>query len=168
MIDEGREAAVMQADLRDGMIPCGDCDFEEDGVSDHERKHDDTAEHLRRLDVEVEGVKLESSNAITALNTSLSFIGDQLKRYDETLKVVQSQLQTIASDVGKYNNVRERIDLLEQFQDNMGKNFVPREEFNGAFKSVRQQIRTLQWIFGIGFSLVGGLLTGVIVLLLGG
>ena len=162
-----RSAAVERADLRDRLIPCGDFDFEESEMSD-EKQHDDMRRDIRRIDTELDSHERETDRAVTELSTHYSHISATLDAQAQLLSQIDKRMGKIEVDLGRYNNMRERLDGVERAQATLGTDFVPRREFNGMVGSIRNQIKTMQWVFGIGFSLNGGLLAGLIVFLLGG
>ena len=162
------EAAALSGDLRNEMIPCGECNFEEEYFVSDEKQHDDIRRDIRRIDTELDSHERETDRAITMLSTNYNHIASALEAQQKLLAQIDQRMGKMEVDLGRYNNMRERVDGLERAQSQLGVDFVPRNEFNGAVGSLRNQIKTMQWVFGVGFSINGGLLAGLIVFLLGG
>lgn len=159
-----KAAAIEWADLRDRMIPCGDC--EERDVSD-ERQHDEIKREMRRIDTELDSHERETDRAVTELATHYKHISSTLDSQSLLLSQIDKRIGAIEVDLGKYNNMRERLDMVERTQSALATAYVPREEFNGALGSVRQysegksagvegKLRILVWGVGVFITLASG------------
>lgn len=152
---------IYGADLRDRLIPCGNC---EDPVSDLES----VRQHVQRLDTELDGHEQENARTITELSTTVKHISVILEKQAHTMEDLDKRFAGMERKLDKYNNLRERTDSLEKSRTELSVDYVPRREFNGMVGSLRREIGAMKWIFGIGFTAVVGLLSGLIVILIGG
>lgn len=159
-----REASIMRADLRNRMVPCGDCDFEE---STMDAQHEEMKRDIRRIDTELDSHERETDRAITELSTHYSHISATLDSQAQLLAQIDKRMGKIEVDLGRYNNMRERLDDVERTQAAMGTAYVPRDEFNSALGSVRQhaegkvavvegKLRMLVWGIGGFLTLASG------------
>lgn len=159
------ERHIYGADLRDHLIPCGECGFE-DAMSNVDLEN--IKRDVRRLDTELDGHEQENARTITELATTVKHISTVLDNQARIMEGLERRFGEMERKLDRYNNLRERTDALERSREKLSTDYVPRQEFNGAINALRGEIRTMKWIFGIGFTAVAGLLTGVIILLIGG
>lgn len=159
------ERHIYGADLRDHLIPCGECGFE-DAMSSADIET--IKRDVRRLDTELDGHEQENARTITELATTVKHISTVLDNQARIMEELKRQFSEMERKLDRYNNLRERIDAVERSREALPSDYVPRPEFNGAINSLRGEIRTMKWIFGIGFTAVAGLLTGVLIFLVGG
>jgi chromosome segregation ATPase len=163
-VADSRVAAIEGADLRNQMIPCGDC--EESEMSD-DRQHDDIKRDIRRIDTELDNHERETDRAITELATHYKHISSTLDAQGQILTHIDKRIGKMEVDLGRYNNMRERLDIVERTQSALATAYVPRDEFNGAVGSVRQfadvrstgtegKLRMLVWGVGVFITLASG------------
>jgi hypothetical protein len=164
--------AVYSADLRNSAIPCGDCDFEEEHVSDHDKIERD----IRRLDTELEGHVNENLRAITALQTNYSHITHALESQGRILEQIDKRMAHIEVAVGGVPALKERLDVIEGIEKTRSEHYIPRHEYNASLISVRQYAenegakatakadkvegRLTMMVWGVGLTLAG--ISGVV------
>ena len=153
----------MAADLRDAMVPCGDCEFEEDLVSDKITGHShETPKHvtdsINRNTMGLEALQIETTRAIATLGQSMLHIRETNEHQTAAILRIETMQRDMATQIGRYNNMRERLDQIEAETSDMHEKFVGKEVFNGAMESIRKQLGLVQWAFGLGFSSVVTLL----------
>lgn len=160
-----RAAAIERADLRHRMIPCGDCSFEENEMGDVH--HEEMKRDIRRIDTELDSHERETDRAVTELSTHYKHISSTLDAQAHLLTQIDKRIGKMEVDLGKYNNMRERLDLLERSHGMLATEYVPRQEFNGALGSVRQhsegkaavlegKLRMLVWGLGVFITIASG------------
>lgn len=152
-----REEYVYSADLRNRSIPVGGC---EEMAQDKQQQDNPNLVGL------LGAFQQETTNRITELTTSMRYICEGIDYQRAFAERMDARQDAMERKLDQYNNLRERTDMLEAVEARRAKDYVPREEFNGALRSLRAQIRVMQWIFGVGFSLNAGLMTGLILFLL--
>lgn len=129
-------------------------------------EHRPFEEKLMRLETEIDSHERETTRAITDLSTSFRYIQQSLNSTHTAVTHLDQRMDQMERKLDAYNNLRERVDMNERCLDNLPANFVPRPEFDGAMKSVRQfaetkveavagRISMLTWAIGIGFSTAG-------------
>lgn len=167
-----KTTAVYSADLRSAYIPCGDCSFEEEYLSDH----DDIKRDIRRLDTELDGHERETDRGITELRSNYVHIAKALDSQTVMLSQLDKRMGHMEVEIGRYNNLRERLDGLEQTEAKRSDTYVPRPEFNQTMVSVRQHAdsvsskalskadkvegRLTTMVWGVGLMLAG--ISGVV------
>lgn len=157
------EESVLSGDLRDAMVFCGDCDFEEGDqmatVEQHEQANSTKIDQILSL--------LASSQASMAhfqgrTEQEIKTLSNDLAKLHDTVEKLTCIVNTTYAKVT--NGQEDRIKKLEDHVDAMDETHITRHEFNGAFASVRTQIAQLKWIFGVVGSGVIGLLATMILL----
>lgn len=162
---------ILNDDLRNELIGCGYCDFDETSTEDAvagDRQDASDAEvkalalRVDRLATCVEGVQLETTRAITELFSYVKHIRETNESQTALIRSIDSRQAVMQESLSKYNAIRERLDVMEREHSNMHDRFIPRTEFNAALKSLRGTMGTLQWMFGLGFSAIVGLLAAIL------
>ncbi len=164
--------AVYSADLRNTYIPCGDCDFEEEYMADHEKLERD----IRRIDTELEGHMQENLRAITTLQTNYSHITRALDSQGRILEQIDKRMAHIEVAVGGVPALKERLDVIEGVEKTRSEHYIPRHEYNASLISVRQYAegegakavakadrvegRLTMMVWGVGLTLAG--ISGVV------
>jgi t-SNARE complex subunit (syntaxin) len=157
------EPNVYAADLRNGMIPCGECEFEEGEIMATREEHESA--NATKIDQILS--LLAASNASLAhfqgrTEQEIKTVRDDLTKLHETVDKLTGLVNTTYAKVT--NGQEDRIAKLEKHMDNIDQSHITRHEFNGAFASIRAQLRHLQWIFGLVGSSLVGLLVALILL----
>jgi uncharacterized coiled-coil DUF342 family protein len=123
-------------------------------------------DQIKRLETKLEGHELENSRAITDLTATLRHMTETLSSYTSKFDALQESVNEMKTNLTKYNNLRERMDDLERIAEARMTEFVPRNEFNGAFKSVREfaegrastvqgRLAVVMWAMGALFGVIG-------------
>ena len=157
------DAHIYAADLRNGMIPCGECEFDKGEdmatVEEHEKINATKIDQILSL--------LASSQASMAhfqgrTEQEIKTLSNDLAKLHDTVEKLTGIVNTTYAKVT--NGQEDRIKKLEEHVDAMDETHITRHEFNGAFASVRTQIAQLKWIFGVVGGGVIGLLATMILL----
>jgi len=137
-------------------VDCPECVFEVEEMPDMEKQvpeHDHPVpqhitDQIKRHEMYIDQLQGENARMFGNIETTLDYIRravDEQARYtdkhDERLDHIERKLDL-------YNNVKERVDLLEETHKRLSSDFIPRSEFNGALSSIRDSIATFKWIFG--------------------
>lgn len=156
------QRAVLSADLRDALIPCGDCADEDGDMATVEQHEQANATEIKQL-----------AGLLSGWQQSMSFfqgqIETQMRDSREDIKtlfvMVKEQADIINKTYSKVTNGQEdRLKKAEEAIDKLPDNYVRMEVFNGAMGALRSQMQQLKWIFGLGFTAVCGLLAALLVL----
>ena len=162
--------ALLAADLRDRMVPCGDC--EEDELSDI----DGTKRDVRRVETELEGHIQENLRVITSLQTNYAHITQALESQGRILEQIDKRMAHIEVALGAVPAIKERMETMEAVEAKRSQDYVPRNEYNGSLVSVSQYAeaqaeratakaekvegRLTMMVWGIGLTLAG--ISGVV------
>ena len=109
-------------------------------------------DQLKRHEMYIDQLQGENARMFGNIETSLEYTKREIHTIQSTWKEVSARLEEHGRKLDAYNNLRERIDVIEQTHDQLAKDFIPRGEFNGAVGSLRDQLRsnfaTMQWVLG--------------------
>lgn len=181
------EEAELIPESRKGLhlpfpVNCPECVFDMDDIkNDHTHptpKH--IEDQLARHEAYIGEFRGESARMWGQVTTDLSYIKDGLDKLTHSTERHDQRLDHLEREIHKYNNLRERLDLLEKTHDRLASDFVPRPEFNGALNSIREQsiagdesikdalqsgLSSIRWVLG---GLVGGMFALAMYLIFGG
>lgn len=164
------------------LVDCPECVFEmEELNTDHSHptpKH--VEDQLNRHEAYIGEFRGESARMWGQVTTDLSYIKKAVDKLAHSTERHDQRLDHLEREIHKYNNLRERLDLLEKMHDRLSSDFVPRPEFNGALNSIREQsvegdasikdalaagLSSIRWVLG---GLVGGMFALAMYLIFGG
>lgn len=162
-------------------VDCPECAFDmEELNTDHSHPvPDHVTDQLKRHEAYIAEFRGESARMWGAVTTDLSYIKSALDKLTNSTERHDQRLDHLEREIHKYNNLRERLDLLEKTHDRLASDFVPRPEFNGALNSIREQsidgdnsikealqsgLSSIRWVLG---GLVGGMFALAMYLIFG-
>lgn len=142
-------------------IPCGDCNFDEVIEMNSEDR-----DELKRLQALLGNYQEQTTQQITTLTTSLSYIKEGIDWQRQFSERMDQRQDTLERKLDQYNNLRERTDALERAESERAVDYVPRREFNGALGSVREfaegkakaiegRVIVVMWAMGITWGALG-------------
>jgi len=177
------EWAILSADLRHRLIPCGNCDFddEEDDMNEKIPHHEhDPPQHiiqqLSRHEAWIHEIRESSTRMIAEQGTDLKWMREHIEKLGAVIDKIDARQDRMESELSKHNQFQARVRKLEENHEALPEEFVPRSEFDGAIKSVRETLEDktkglserftlLIWIvgggFGIMFTALGFMIFGV-------
>lgn len=180
---DAKQWAIYGADLRNRLIPCGDCAFddEEHTMSDKHPDHaHDPPEHivqqLARHEAWIHEIRDSSTRLISEQGRDLKWIREHMEKLGAMFEKIDARQDRMESELAKHNNFQSRLRVLEESRDTLAEEYVPRPEFDGAINSVRETMKDkvdalagrfalLMWIvgagFGIAFTALGFIIFGV-------
>lgn len=124
-------------------------------------------DQMKRHEMYIDQLQGESARMFGSIEASLEFIKGQITEINSGWRQLSARLDEQEKKLDRYNNLRERVDIIEQTHDRMAKDYVPRDEFNGALNSLRDQIKTgfanQKWVIGFIILAFGGLASLVLV-----
>jgi protein-arginine kinase activator protein McsA len=137
-------------------VDCPECVFEVEEMPDMEKQvpeHDHpvpqhVTDQLKRHEMYIDQLQGENARMFGQIESALEYIRQAVDSQAQKTDANSVRLGHIEREIGKYNNVKERVDLLEETHKRLSSEYVPRAEFNGALASIRDSINTLKWILG--------------------
>lgn len=156
---------IYGADLRDRLVPCGNCDFEEEYVQQADHKHE-APEHivqqLARHEAWIHEIRDSSTRMIAEQGSDLRWMRDHIEKLSAVIDKIDERQDSMQADLAKHNHFQTRLRTLEEARDTLPDEFIPRAEFDGAINSVRENVKgkveglagrfaLLMWIVGAGF-----------------
>ena len=144
-------------------VNCPECVFDAEEIDMSDIRREDLPAHdhpvpqhvtdqLKRHEMYIDQLQGENSRMFGSIETGLEFLKGQISEINSGWRELSKRLDEQEKKLDRYNNLRERMDLVEQTHDRLNKDYVPRQEFNGAVGSLRDQLRssfaTMQWILG--------------------
>jgi len=148
-----RQTKILSGSLH-GMIPVGDC--EEATMLDEK-----TEKRLQTVEKSIDLMLRNQESFEKVTNEKIIFITKMQEKHEKTVGRVTTVLQKI---MNKFNNGWG--ETLARHEEGL-KEKVDYQDLNGAINSVRNEVRTLKWIFGLSFPAVLGALVTLVIMGMG-
>ncbi len=123
-------------------------------------------DQMKRHEMYIDQLQGESARMFGNIEASLEYMKGQNAEINSGWRELSRRIDEQDKKLDRYNNLRERVDIIEQTHDRLSKDFIPREEFNGAVNSLREQIKSgfgnLKWVLGFILLAFGGLASTIL------